>query len=140
MNVVFGNSEPTFRVWRSLNAFSSKHFGGEIWDSDYRTINTGYFLQAIQNHLNITLRPSIFQRRLFHSMNSLDLEDFESFVYDVTPYNLDFTQQFEDIHEHLEEVTKESFHSLCTLLTTETRRGGTYLDLLKGHPIYSQIS
>ena len=55
LNAIFGNGEGTFRVWRGLNNYSSKHYGSTIWEDSFTDINIGFFLQAIQYHLKIVL-------------------------------------------------------------------------------------
>ena len=91
LNVVFGNSEATFRVWKGLNNYSQKHYGSVIWQQTYTDINKGYFLQAIQYHLKILLSENILQKELFSSMKTVEEKDFIRFQIDVSTYNLDYT-------------------------------------------------
>ncbi len=72
LNVVLGNSDATFRVWKGLNNYSLKHYGSTIWQETYTDINKGYFLQSIQYHLKILLNENILQKTLFTNTKTLD--------------------------------------------------------------------
>ncbi len=59
LNVIFGNTESSFRLWRNLNQTARQTFKTNIWENDYKMINFSYFLQAIQLNLKIVLSPQI---------------------------------------------------------------------------------
>ena len=70
--MVFGNGEATFRVWRGLNNYSSKHYGSNIWEETYNDINNGYFLQALQYHLKVVFDQGIHNKVYFKSNKTFD--------------------------------------------------------------------
>jgi hypothetical protein len=72
LNAVVGNGDGTFRVWRGLNNYSSKHYGSPIWTEEFNDINIGFFLQAIQYHLKIVLSEDIHNKTYFQSMKTLE--------------------------------------------------------------------
>lgn len=88
MNIVFGNTDPTFRLWRNLNSSAIEKYHIKIWDNEFTDINTGYLLQAIQTHLKILLSYQASERRFFQSTNSFDPRDFIRFNFDGKVYDL----------------------------------------------------
>ena len=98
LNIVFGNTEPTFRLWRNLNSSAIEKYHTKIWDNEFTDINTGYLLQAIQNHFKILLAGQVVDRKVFKGTATFDPRDFIRFDFDFSIYNLDFTNIFDQIH------------------------------------------
>jgi hypothetical protein len=55
LNNIFGNTEPTFRLWRTINTAAIEKYHTKIWDNEFTDINTGFLLQAVQHHFKIVL-------------------------------------------------------------------------------------
>ena len=140
LNIVFGNTDPTFRLWRNLNSSAIEKYHVKIWDNQFTDINSGYLLQAVQSHFKILLSYQASERRFFNSTNSFDPRDFIRFNFETKIYDLEFTSLFEEIEEYLEDHSLDSFQGLCQVLTKETSTKVSYLDLLKNHPIHDKIS
>lgn len=68
LNIIFGNTEATFRIWRNLNSYAQEMFQVKIWENEFTDIHVSYLLLAIQCHLKIVLSNEIHQRKLFKSM------------------------------------------------------------------------
>lgn len=113
MNILFGNSEATFKMWRGINAYSTEAFDIKVWENEFTHVNINYLLQAIQSNFHILLRESIFQRKLFHNMNSFAPSDFVRFTFKSNSYDLDFTSIFDQVYDCLDEKSMESFNDLC---------------------------
>ena len=71
LNVVLGNTDSTFRLWRSLNGLCRTTYGCDCWHEDFSQLNLPYLLQALQTHLGLVLAPSAAARPCFSSTNSL---------------------------------------------------------------------
>lgn len=71
LNVVLGNTDSTFRLWRSLNGLCRTSYGCDCWHEDFSQLNLPYLLQALQTHLGLVLAPSAAARPCFSSTNSL---------------------------------------------------------------------
>jgi ribosome-associated toxin RatA of RatAB toxin-antitoxin module len=140
LNTVFGNTDPTFKLWRNLNVTAMEKYHVKIWDSEFTNLNSGYLLQAIQTHFKILLSHQAIDRTVFRTTNTFDFQDFIRFEFDSRIYSLDFTNTFDQINESFEDESTESFQFLCELLTKETSTKVSYLELLRTHPIHDRIS
>ena len=140
LNLLFGNSESTSRLWRNINVYSEGHFGARVFEKNFEEMNVPYLLQALQSNLKIVLAPSIHSRTVFTSMETFQVIDLQGFEFEASIYSLLFTDTYQDIEDCLEEQTTESFHDLCEILTKETSTRTPYLTLLKRLPIHDRIN